>query len=1175
MERLSERFPREATLYVASGLAFTGGYIDAYTWIVHRVFANAQTANLIFLWIYVTAGEWLKALHYVPPLLAFMLGVIMASYLRNAAGPQSPRISILCEIVFLFVIAILHNRLTELAGTWGISFVAAMQTASFPRVENWSYSSVMATSNFRQAIEGVFSGLAGGSREPGRFRQARVFGALCVAFGAGAALGALVTEMARAISLIIPVATLTIVLLLCEWSDWNAAMNPRSDARRLDLNQASVEPQVPHSRSNTFNVRERPMQEQHAERRIDQFFSGPGARADDWRELVNAARAWKDGTQDRARFEGLLADIAATEEFHAYPGSRLMTELRERAASGDATGTLALVMRLTQALQTRSFRQHTSDWDVHGESEGEIPDLLPPALGHTGARRPYFEVLIVTGVPSTSWAGLAAEWRRLRRPVDSFIYEPVFVGSAEDAFCAAMLNPDLAAVIINEGFQYRSRHNAPVLRELTASIQSKETDSPLTLAQTLKRVRPELDLYLMSNQRVEELAGRPETSVLRRIFYSVEELLELHLSVLEGVQDRYETPFFDNLKKYAQRPIGTFHALPIARGKSVFKSDWIRDMGEFYGPNLFLAESSATTGGLDSLLEPTGNIKKAQEKAARAFGADQVFFVTNGTSTSNKMAVQALLAQGDIAIVDRNCHKSHHYGMVLAGAQPLYVEAFPMTEYSMYGAVPLRTIKQALLNLRAEGRLDRVKMVDLTNCTFDGHIYNTRRVMEECLAIKPDLIFLWDEAWFGFARFSPFLRPRTAMGAANDIEAWMREPSSAQAYDRQRAELGENPSDEVLLKTRLIPDPRKIRLRVYQTNSTHKSMSAIRQGSMLFVKDVEFHTVEAQFREAVFTHASTSPNQQLIASLDVARRQMELEGYGLVANAIEIAFAIRKAVAANPLISKYFSVLGADKMVPAEFRGSGFTDFLADGVNWGQVLRSLHDDEFCLDPTRITLVCGTAAYDGTQFKGLLASRYGIQVNKTSRNSVLLQSNINNTRSDVAHLIRVLAEIAGEIEHDLSQGGVNAVKAFDARVRSLMTDVPDLPNFSRFHDSFRADAGEKTNEGDIRSGFYSAYDAAGCEYIRLADAEIDRRLRNGPELVSANFVIPYPPGFPIMVPGQVITQEAIDFMRKLDVKEIHGYNAVQGLKLVRPEALARLGERRRPPAPRLRPADAAE
>ena len=97
---------------------------------------------------------------------------------------------------------------------------------------------------------------------------------------------------------------------------------------------------------------------------------------------------------------------------------------------------------------------------------------------------------------------------------------------------------------------------------------------------------------------------------------------------------------------------------------------------------------------------------------------------------------------------------------------------------------------------------------------------------------------------------------------------------------------------------------------------------------MLLVKDVEFHSVEAQFHEAVFTHASTSPNQQLIASLDVARRQMELEGYGLVHNAIEVALDIRQAIAKHPLISKYFHVLGADKMVPEKYRESGFTDFL-------------------------------------------------------------------------------------------------------------------------------------------------------------------------------------------------------------------------------------------------------
>ena len=161
-------------------------------------------------------------------------------------------------------------------------------------------------------------------------------------------------------------------------------------------------------------------------------------------------------------------------------------------------------------------------------------------------------------------------------------------------------------------------------------------------------------------------------------------------------------------------------------------------------------------------------------------------------------------------------------------------------------------------------------------------MYNMRRVMEECLAIKPDLIFLWDEAWSGFARFSPFLRPPHRMGAAGDIEAWMRDPASSRPTSSSRRSWARTHRTRRCSATRLVPDPRKIRLRVYQTNSTHKSMSAIRQGSMLLVKDVDFHDVEAQFHEAVFTHASTSPNQQLIASLDVARRQMELEGYGLV-----------------------------------------------------------------------------------------------------------------------------------------------------------------------------------------------------------------------------------------------------------------------------------------------------
>jgi arginine decarboxylase len=716
-------------------------------------------------------------------------------------------------------------------------------------------------------------------------------------------------------------------------------------------------------------------------------------------------------------------------------------------------------------------------------------------------------------------------------------------------------------VVIYDGFQYASSHDVPLLKEMLSSRLALEgeraaTDPALTLAKVIKRFRPELDIILLADRKPEAMISDPAADGVRRVFYETEEPLEIHLSILSGVAERNVTPFFDNLKKYAQKPVGTFHALPVARGKSIFKSDWIRDMGEFYGANLFLAESSATSGGLDSMLEPTGNIKKAQELTARAFGADRVFYVTNGTSTSNKMVHQALLEPGDIVIADRNCHKSHHYGMVLAGAQPYYVEAYPMVAYSMYGAVPIRSIKKALLDLKAAGRLDKVKTVTLTNCTFDGHVYDVRRVMEECLAIKPNLIFLWDEAWFGFARFSPLYRPRTAMGARADLKEAFADPAYLERYLAQEKLLGADldPKDARVLDTRLIPDPRKAKLRVYQTNSTHKSMSSLRQGSMVLVGDQDFDKHIQPFKEAVFTHASTSPNLQIIASLDVARRQMELEGYDLVTRAIALAIELRRDVNTHPLLSKYFRILTPAEMIPAEYRPSGFTDYFAEGVTWADVLKSFQTDEFVLDPTRLTLVCGTAGYDGTQFKGLLAADYEIQLNKTSRNSVLLQTNINNTRSDIANLLSVLVEISKGIEARLAAGGVAAQKAFAARVKSLMEDVPDLPNFSRFHDRFREDPKGTTLEGDMRSAFYMAYREDECEHLKLNSPDIDKRLRSGPTMVSANFVIPYPPGFPIMVPGQVIAADTIEFMRKLDVKEIHGYDANLGLKLVAPKAL---------------------
>jgi arginine/lysine/ornithine decarboxylase len=881
------------------------------------------------------------------------------------------------------------------------------------------------------------------------------------------------------------------------------------------------------------------------------FFSASEERVQRWRELHRAAKSLAGGGQaDKLRPElaALLGRLGPLEELCGYPGPALLARVHERFKTADWASLARLTQRISMSLLSNSYRDDPEAWrSDEEEDEPHVPKVLPPSIGRGQARKPYCEVLVVSPADRSTWETMREGIRRLRRDTDQFVIEPVTVASFEDAVLAVLVNYNIQAVVMFDGFGYAAQTPLPDLRELLAAYvpqaaAARDADLGMLLERAVHAIRPELDVYYSTDRDVGELAGADAAAGIRRVFYGLEEMLELHLAMLEGIAERYDTPYFDNLKKYAQRPIGTFHALPVARGKSIFKSNWIRDMGEFYGANLFLAESSATTGGLDSLLEPTGNIKVAQDKAARAFGGERSFFVTNGTSTSNKIIHMAVCRPGDIVLIDRDCHKSHHYGLVLAGAQPLYIDAFPLTQYSMYGSLAIKPITDTLKQLKAEGKLDRVRMLVLTNCTFDGHVANVERTMLECLAIKPDLIFLWDEAWFGFARFSPFLRRRTAMGAAAKLRAMFRDPEYRKKFEASKGAL---------------PDPDKARVRVYESDSVHKSMSCLRQGSIIVVADQDFHTVEASFKEAFFTHTSTSPNLQIIASLDVARRQMELEGYELVQRAIQLAIELRQDINQHPLISKYFKAATPAEMIPAEYRKSGFTDYAQPGWTLAKTLAALDSDEFFLDPTRVTLLCGNAGMDGSQFKALLAAEYDIQINKTSRNSVLVQININNTRSDLAHLVKALADMSRVIDKRLAEGGEAEQSAFKARVKSLVEDVPDLPNFSRFHDAFRENPKSKTAEGHMREAYYLAYDAAAREYLKLNSKEVDERLKNGPELVSAKFVIPYPPGFPIMVPGQVITQETITFMRKLDVKEIHGFNAALGLELLKPAALAAL------------------
>ena len=897
---------------------------------------------------------------------------------------------------------------------------------------------------------------------------------------------------------------------------------------------------------------------------LSDYYSASQLRNDRWTSLKSVSGQLAGSKRERSKIQliekarAILTALEPIESYWAFPGRRGLEQLRKQLGREDYTGFAHLVTRIAKALTTGSYRRHYIDVS-HDEEHDSEREAVDPVEEHAHAK-PYFEVLFVDDLSPGQEEAQRLALRDMRRADDQFVYEPVTVPTFEDALIAVLFNHNIQSVVVRYDFGFESRNNLKILQRYLDRVGDEEMDNidaedfGPELCRLIRKVRPELDTFLITNSSVEDIAGRDLGGCLR-VFYNQEDYMELHLNILRGVNARYQAPFFTALKEYSKQPTGVFHALPISRGKSIIRSNWIRDMGDFYGMNIFLAETSATSGGLDSLLEPHGPIKKAQEAAARAFGSKHTFFATNGTSTCNKIVVQAIVQPGDIVLVDRDCHKSHHYGMVLAGANVVYLDSYPLSEYSMYGAVPLKEIKHRLLELKRAGKLDRVRMLLLTNCTFDGVVYNVERVMEECLAIKPDLVFLWDEAWFAFARFGPTYRQRTGMHVAAMLRERYRSADYRKAWEEHREAVAAM-DDEALLSERLMPDPDKVRVRVYSTQSTHKTLTSLRQGSMIHVHDQDFKgQVEQAFHEAYMTHTSTSPNYQIIASLDVGRRQVELEGFELVQKQVEAAMAMRKAITAHPLLKKYFRVLKVGDMIPEEFRESGIQSYWDPEHGWNDIWDAWAQDEFTLDATRVTLAVGGAGYDGDTFKNaVLMDKFGIQINKTSRNTVLFMTNIGTTRSSVAYLIEVLVKVAQELDNELEDASAMEQRAFARRVHSLTEELPPLPDFSRFHDAFRANDGTGTPEGRMRDAYFLAYDESKCDYFPIEDGSMEAEMDAGRELVSTSFIIPYPPGFPILVPGQVISKEILHFMRALDVKEIHGYRPDLGMRVFSQAAL---------------------
>ncbi|MGK0155077.1 MAG: arginine decarboxylase [Neolewinella sp.] len=867
---------------------------------------------------------------------------------------------------------------------------------------------------------------------------------------------------------------------------------------------------------------------------------------------------------------GILREI---EWFYCFPGDRAVEDLENALENGVYRGLSRQVARLTRMLVSESYRCRDVT-EIFGQDDDESKREVDrsDSLDHAPHEsRPYFEVLLVDDMSRDQEIELRRRMLAMRRPEDQFIYDVVVVNSADDALIAVQCNHNIQTCVLRYNFPLESRVTLPELRDdlsavdTTALTAASERNRAPALGRAIKQLRPELDQFLNTDEPLEHVAGEIDSG-FRRVFYGQEDFLELHLSILKGISERFETPFFSALKEHSQKPTGMFHALPISRGKSITTSHWIRDMARFYGTNIFMAETSATSGGLDSLLQPHGPLKRSQELAARAFGARKTYFVTNGTSGANKIVMLALLRPGDIVLASRDCHKSHHYALVLAGAYPLYLDPYPLHDYTMYGAVSLREIKKQLLLLKREGRLDKVRMVLLTNSTFDGLMYHPARVMRELLAIKPDLIFLWDEAWFAFARFLPVYRLRSAMHTARELQRELKKDSYRARYAKWQKEFAKlSPDDDATwLDNELMADPDCARVRVYATHSTHKTLTSLRQGSMIHVRDQDFERLaEDSFQEAYMTYTSTSPNYQILASLDVGRRQVELEGYEMVKRTVQLAMVLRSRIEEHPLLMKYFAVLTVKDVVPDEaLRTSGIEAFFDSDTGFRRMEQAYAEDEIALDPTRVTLYVGRTGMDGDTFKEMLMDKHDIQVNKTSRNTLLFIVNIGTTRGSIAYLLKVLVKVAQGLDEQVEHQSPREQRIRSERVLSLTERQPPLPNFSHFHTAFKPHPGSSTREGDLREAYFLAYDECAFEYLTI-DGPLSEVIASGREVVSASFVTPYPPGFPVLVPGQVISEEILSYMRALDVTEIHGYRPDFGFRVFTEQALRDVHAKRAP------------
>ncbi len=652
--------------------------------------------------------------------------------------------------------------------------------------------------------------------------------------------------------------------------------------------------------------------------------------------------------------------------------------------------------------------------------------------------------------------------------------------------------PDLDPAVLN-------------LRNFIEEVRRKNLDVPIYVYGETKTSRH------IPNDILRELHG------FIHMFEDTPEFVARHIlreakSYLEGVQP----PFFKALLDYAEDGSYSWHCPGHSGGVAFLKSPVGQMFHQFFGENMLRADVCNAVEELGQLLDHDGAIGASERNAARIFNADHCFFVTNGTSTSNKMVWHHTVAPGDVVVVDRNCHKSILHAIIMTGSIPVFLKP-TRNHFGIIGPIPQSEFEPDAIRAKiaanpllkgVDPETVKPRVLTLTQSTYDGVLYNTETIKSMLDGYIDNLHF--DEAWLPHAAFHPFYGSYHSMG-----------------------------------KKRIRPKTAV----VYATQSIHKLLAGISQASHVLVQDSQDVKLDRHlFNEAYLMHTSTSPQYSIIASCDVAAAMMEPPGgTALVEESIAEALDFRRAM--RKIAEEYgsdwwFKVWGPDKLVE---EGIGEPkDWIIKGEsrsaktaknganNWhgfGQMATGFN----MLDPIKSTIVTPGMDLNGKFAKtGIPASivtkflaEHGVIVEKTGLYSFFIMFTIGITKGRWNTLLTALQQFKDDYAKNQPMWRIlpEFCQKFPKYERMGLADL-----CQHIHALYaKYDIARLTTEvyqSDLQPAMKPSDAYAYIAQRKTERVEIDHLEGR----ITVGLVTPYPPGIPLLIPGEVFNRKIVDYLK---------------------------------------------